>query len=281
LRQQRVIVDTRQYAACLSGFSKPGRRKQKSIKSCSMDSSSFFNRVVLGWKYGIMAGLTPNNQETTMIKAILWDNDGVLVDTEKYFFQATRETLASVGMTLTQELFIEFSLIKGYGLCEYMQAGGLDPEACEELRLTRNRRYSELLSGTPTLIDGVRQTLEILHGRVAMGVVTSSAREHFDIIHRSTGLTGFFDFVITSDECEQTKPHPEPYLKGLERLKVRPEECVAVEDSARGLVAANRAKLHCLMIPHALSAPETYTGQYILLESINDVPEKLTLINSL
>lgn len=214
-----------------------------------------------------------------MIKAILWDNDGVLVDTEKLFFQATRDTLASVGMTLSQELFVEFSLIKGYGLCDYMKAGGLDPAECEALRIERNKLYSSLLMGTPTLIDGVRETMEALSGRYIMGVVTSSQREHFDIIHQSTGLRGYFDFVITSDECDQTKPHPEPYLKGLERTGVDKSECVVVEDSARGLMAANRAGLQCLMIPHDLSDPGTYQGDHVLLRSIRDIPDALARLD--
>lgn len=210
-----------------------------------------------------------------MVKAILWDNDGVLVDTERYFFQATRDILFEAGMELTLERFIEFSLVKGYGLWEYIRAGGLDTSECEALRVKRNRRYTELLTGTPTLIDGVRETLASMHGRYVMGVVTSSQREHFEVIHRYTGLLDYFDFVITSDDCEHTKPHPEPYIKGLGKTGVSPGECVAVEDSARGLTAANSAGLSCLMIPHALTDPGTYRGDFVVLESIRDVEKNL------
>jgi HAD superfamily hydrolase (TIGR01509 family) len=210
-----------------------------------------------------------------MIKAILWDNDGVLVDTEKLFFKATRETLAEVGMDLSQEMFVEFSLVRGYGLAEYLTEGGLDAGGWEALRLQRNRRYADLLTGAHTLMDGTREALDALHGRYIMGIVTSSRREHFEIIHRSTGILSYVDFVITSDECEQTKPDPEPYLKGLERAGVAPDEAVAVEDSARGLAAANRAGLRCLMIPHALSDPRTYRGDYHLLTDIREVGDAI------
>ncbi|MBU1168822.1 MAG: HAD family phosphatase [Proteobacteria bacterium] len=214
-----------------------------------------------------------------MIKAILWDNDGVLVDTEKFFFKATQDILASAGMNLSEELFMEYSLVKGFGFMDYMKAGGLDPGRCEALRMARNKRYSELLTGTSTLIEGVSQTLSALHGRYIMGVVTSSQREHFDIIHQATGILDYFHFVITSDECTQTKPHPEPYLKGLTRAGVNPDECVVVEDSARGLMAANRAGIQCLMIPHALSDPNTYQGRYLLLKSIRDIETALTCLD--
>lgn len=206
-----------------------------------------------------------------MIKAILWDNDGVLVDTETYFFRATKEILSTLGVGLSKERFIDFSLVKGYGLCDYMDAAGLDVSDCEPLRLKRNSLYSSYLKTAETLMDGVKETLQALHGRYAMGIVTSSLKEHFDIIHEKTGILSFFDFVITSDECENTKPHPEPYLKALERVGVKGSECLAVEDSSRGLKAANRAGIRCLMIPHELSQPENYEGDYLLLENIKDV----------
>ena len=206
-----------------------------------------------------------------MIKAILWDNDGVLVDTETFFFRATRETLASVGVHVSKQQFIEFSLIKGYGFSDYMKAGGLDVSDCEPLRLKRNSLYSAYLRTAVPLIDGVREALEALHGNYTMGIVTSSQREHFDIIHSSTGIIDYFDFVVTSDECENTKPHPEPYLKALSLAGVTGTECLAIEDSARGLQAANRSGIRCLMIPNELSSPENYHGDYLLLKTVRDV----------
>ncbi|MFA6011249.1 MAG: HAD family phosphatase [Desulfobacteraceae bacterium] len=215
-----------------------------------------------------------------MIKAILWDNDGVLVDTETFFFRATKDVLASLGVHLSKEQFIDYSLVKGYGFCDYMAAGGLDVSGCEPLRLQRNSLYSSYLRTTHTLIDGVEETLSALHGRYAMGIVTSSQREHFDIIHEKTGILKYFDFVITSDECENTKPHPEPYLKGLAHAGVSGDECLVVEDSARGLSAANRAGIKCLMIPHELSGPENYKGDYLLLQSIRDVARTIESITT-
>jgi len=215
-----------------------------------------------------------------MVKAILWDNDGVLVDTETYFFRATKDVLGSLGVHLSKEQFIDYSLVKGYGFCDYMAAGGLDVSGCEPLRLQRNSLYSSYLRTAHTLIDGVAETLSALHGRYAMGIVTSSQREHFDIIHEKTGILKYFDFVITSDECENTKPHPEPFLKGLARAGVRGDECLVVEDSARGLAAANRAGIKCLMIPHELSGPENYKGDYLLLQSIRDVARTIESIKT-
>jgi HAD superfamily hydrolase (TIGR01509 family) len=160
-----------------------------------------------------------------------------------------------------------------------MKAGGLDDSECEQLRIERNGLYSELLSRESSLIDGVAQTLSALYGTYRMGVVTSSQREHFDIIHRSTGIIQYFDFVLTSDDCVNTKPHPEPYIKGLSLMGVKSDECVVVEDSPRGLIAANRAGIRCLMIPHELSVPERFQGEFELLDTIRDVVDAVGSMN--
>jgi len=207
-----------------------------------------------------------------MIKCILWDNDGVLVDTEKLFFRATRETLATVGIDLTSELFAEFSLIRGEGLEEYLNMGGIDPSHQDYLRKMRNMMYSKLLSAESTLFSGVTETLQYLHGQYKMGIVTSSRRDHFDIIHHSTGILKYFNFILTREDYKNSKPDPEPYLLALENAEVEKHECIVVEDSARGLLSANRAGLFCLMIPNELSLPETYTGNFRQLRNIRDVP---------
>lgn len=214
-----------------------------------------------------------------MIKAILWDNDGVLVDTETFFFRANRDVLKELGVTLSEEMFTEFSLIKGYGFCEYLKHSGLEDVDCELLRDRRNSIYSSYLKSEYTMFRGVKETLDKLRGRYVMGIVTSSLKVHFDIIHEKTKILDLFDFVITSDECENTKPHPEPYLKGLARAGVSASECVAVEDSARGLAAANSAGIRsCLMIPHSLSDPRSYKGDFKLLGSVREVPDVIKSI---
>ena len=206
-----------------------------------------------------------------MIKAILWDNDGVLVDTEKLFFAATRHVLSTVGFDLTEELFIEFSLIKGNGLRDYMEQNGYETSNFEDLRKIRNEKYSVLLEKESRLIPGVKETLASLYGDYTMGIVTSSKKVHFDIIHQHTDIRHFFDFVLTREDYKNSKPDPEPYLKGLQKLGISPEECIVIEDSARGLKAANQADLFCLMIPNELSRPETYNGDYKLLKNTAEI----------
>ncbi len=206
------------------------------------------------------------------ITTILWDNDGVLVDTEGLYYEATREVMAGFGIALSPQQYRQYCLHDNRGAWHLAQSRGHSRAEIDAAREHRNARYTELLRADPRLIDGVRETLESLHGRVRMGVVTSSMRCHFDVIHASTGLARYFDFVITAEDVRETKPHPELYEKGLIAAGSTPVETIVVEDSPRGLRAAVAAGIPCYVIP----TPWTNDGEYSraagVLQSIREIP---------
>lgn len=178
-------------------------------------------------------------------RAILWDNDGVLVDTEPVFFEACRRVLKQCGVEATWEMFEEISLKQGESL---LPLSGLEGTALEALFAERDVVYGELLETEQILVDGVGDVLRSLAGTCAMGIVTASQRVHFDVIHRRSGLLGHFDFVLTREDYAKSKPHPDGYLLGIERSGVPADECIAVEDSPRGVEAARRAGIDCVLL---------------------------------
>ncbi len=204
-----------------------------------------------------------------MIRAILWDNDGVLVDTEGLYFQAGREILATQGVALTREDFVEQSLKKGQSVFDFLP--DQDAELIDLLRLKRNARYRALLDEGVRVLDGVVETLSALSGRALMGVVTGSRKDHFDIIHAQTNLLQFFEFVLTREDYKESKPHPDAYLTAMQSRGLKPEDCVVVEDSERGCVAASKAGLRVLAIPNALSKHGDFSPAYKVLDSVREV----------
>ena len=202
------------------------------------------------------------------LQAILWDNDGVLVDTEHLYFEATKQTLATVGHNLTRNEYVEVSLTAGKSLFELADVDG---ETFERLRDERNQLYSDLLSQGDLSIPGARETLESLKDRVRMVIVTSSRRDHFQIIHRSTGFLSYFESIVDNEDYERSKPNPDPYLMGLERLGLSAESCIAVEDSARGMQAAVNAGLRCVVVPTDLTSGGDFDDAYRVVERVGDV----------
>ncbi len=204
--------------------------------------------------------------------ALLWDNDGVLVDTERLYFEASREVLAGAGVELTSEQFVEISLRCGASCLELATDAGASPDRIAAMRAERDRRYTQLIGTGVPVIDGVREVLATFHGQLPMAIVTSSKREHFDAIHAAAGLLEFFDFALTAEDYERTKPHPEPYLAAAARLDVEPSHCVAIEDTERGVKAAVAAGMPCLAIPNELISEGDFSAAWQVLGTIHELP---------
>lgn len=106
--------------------------------------------------------------------------------------------------------------------------------------------------------------------------MNSSRRAHFEIAHTKSGLTPYLDSILTRENYEHTKPHPEPYLTAMARHGLRPEECIVVEDSPRGLAAARAAGLSCLIVLSEWTKDGDFRGACRVLENIREVPRELT-----
>lgn len=207
--------------------------------------------------------------------AILFDNDGILVDTEPLFLQATQEILATVDVILTADEYHEISMRQGRAVFNLAEARGVSDDEIRVLRTSRNRRYSELIDQGVRIFDGVAETLERLHGILPMAIVTSSDREHFDRIHKQTELMRFFDFVLTAGEYAHHKPHPEPYLAAASRIGAAPDRCLVIEDTERGVRSATTAGMSCIVIPNELSKAGNFKNAHTILHSMRELTSLL------
>jgi len=207
---------------------------------------------------------------------ILWDNDGVLVNTEGLYFQACQSVLRTVGVDLTVDQFKEISLRCGESTLRLASEAGLREDEVARLRKARNRLYADLLRAQSCVVEGAQETLDALYGRVRMGVVTGSRRDHFDIIHAQSGLLKYMDFIITHEEYRNSKPHPEPYLTAVTRYGLQPDQCIVVEDSERGLTAAGAAGLACLIVLSEWTKDGDFSAARKVLESIREVPGEIS-----
>ncbi len=140
-----------------------------------------------------------------MLDAILFDNDGVLVDTEALYFQANREALAAVGVVLDEASYVELFLREGLGAWHLAEARGVSPAGIEELRAARDRRYFELLDRAPIVIPGVAELLPKLAGRFRLAIVTSSEPGPFARTHARTGLLPHFELVLTRADYQRVQ----------------------------------------------------------------------------
>jgi HAD superfamily hydrolase (TIGR01509 family) len=202
---------------------------------------------------------------------VFFDNDGILVDTEHLYMEASRTVLADRGIELPEADYIELFMRQNRGLLHYAEARGWSRDDLLAMRLRRNALYAAMLAREPLVLDGVEETLQALHGRVRMAIVTSSRRDHFDIIHGRTGLLRYFDFVLAEGDYAVSKPDAAPYLAAVARAGVEPSSCLVVEDSERGLAAAVAAGLRCVVVPSRLTRGSRFDGALHVLDDVRDV----------
>jgi len=210
-----------------------------------------------------------------MFQAIFFDNDGVLVDTERYYFQATREALAAHGVALDQAAYVQLFLREGRGAWRLLRARGASELAIEAARAARDRRYEELLDRGDLLVPGADQTLALLASHFRLGIVTSSQPGPFARVHRRTDILRHFEFALTRDHYDRAKPDPEPYLRAIQRVGLSPARCLVVEDSERGLLAAKAAGLTCWVVPSELTRGGRFDAADAQLDDLASLASRL------
>lgn len=207
-----------------------------------------------------------------MITYILFDNDGVLVDTEKYYFESSRIVLKEVGLVLTPEIFNEISLTKGVGVWEAFRTS-LTDDNIVQLRKKRDTLYRSMLSQKPLLIDGIEAVLAELEERYRMAIITTAMREDFETIHQRTGLLKHFEFYLTNGDYPLSKPAPDPYLAGIEKMGLPATQGVVVEDTLRGVRSAKKAGLQVIAIPNSFNKNDDFREADFVLDSIKSLPK--------
>ena len=206
-----------------------------------------------------------------MKRYILWDNDGVLVDTEFWYFTATQRALATLGVPLSRESYLQ-RMVHGHSSWELAVAAGVDANRIALQRQQRDAWYAQYLQREDIDVPGAGHVLEQLAKTHRMAIVTTSTRAHFEMIHQHRQLLRFMDFVLAREDYVLSKPDPEPYLLALRTFGASADECLVVEDSQRGLQSAIAAGIDCAVVYNEFTAGHDFTGARYTLGSIGELP---------
>lgn len=206
-----------------------------------------------------------------MIRALLWDNDGVIIDSEELFFEETRKAFSLLNLNLTRELWATQYLGQGKGTRFIAGSIGEADIDIDLLISERNKNYRMALRQSVPIRPQVQETLSTLHGRLIMALVTGSHRDELLLMHTDSGLLNFFDTIITADDYLHSKPDPEPYLTATAALNLAPDNCIAIEDSQRGFMAAGAAKIPCIVVPNKLTEEQDFSGALSVEDDVSGV----------
>jgi len=195
------------------------------------------------------------------IKAIIFDLDGVIVDTAVFHYQAWKKLANSMGFDLTET---QNERLKGISrlesldiLLEIGKTDAISDEEKQQLATSKNEWYREnILKMTPKdILPGVKNFLQELkkaHYKIAIG---SSSKNAGTILER-IGMKDFFDAVVDGTKITRSKPDPEVFLKGARELNIPPEQCLVFEDAESGIEAAKNAGMKTIGVGKPENLPK-------------------------
>jgi len=187
------------------------------------------------------------------IQAIIFDFDGVLVDSEPIRFKAGAQALAEVSVSLTWELFLErwFGRTDQAGLRNIL--GDRFESDGGRVIERRNALYAASLDAVPTYPDTV-QLLQRIPNGIRLAVATGSRRSEVEGILARAGLSRRFHAIVTAEDYVSAKPAPDPFLAAARRLNVEALECLVIEDTPAGIAAARAAAMFVLAVDRGRGA---------------------------
>jgi HAD superfamily hydrolase (TIGR01509 family) len=211
-----------------------------------------------------------------MLKGILFDMDGVLVDSEEFICQAATKMFSELCIFVEPEDFTPFI---GTGEGRYL--GGVAEKYGYNLdvNLAKVRTYTiygEMVKGKLQTLNGVKAFVASCRNKgIKMAVASSADRMKVDINLNEMGFdTNPFDAVISGSEITNKKPDPEIFIKAASKLGLNPEECLVIEDAINGIQAAKAAGCKCLALTTSFEAGQLTQADWIC-KDLGDVPEEV------
>lgn len=221
-----------------------------------------------------------------MIKAVIFDFDGVIADSEPLHLRAFQKTVGTLGLGLSAADY--YSRYLAYDdktfFRKFLEDNEQQVTGQEIERLVREKGvcFEETIREDIRIFPGVVEFLETIQGKFHIAIGSGALREEINLILKLKDISEFFDFVIGADDTEKTKPSPEVYLRCLEKLRrdydgtITADQCVVFEDSPHGVLAAKRAGMKCVGITNSCAGEELTLADRIMggfLEVIKDFPE--------
>lgn len=211
-----------------------------------------------------------------MTAGVLFDMDGVLVDSEGLWYRAYSEVLAEFGVSVTRETYARIWVSQGVG-AEWAVANFPSVTiTAEEMKRRRAPIVRKLVVEEAPLMPGVAAALERLAAAYPLALATNSSAEIVGPLFERHGLARFFDGHLVTKECyPRPKPAPDAFLAAAASLGLAPSACVVIEDAQKGIDAAHAAGARCIAVPNWWTADNDFSTADCVLASLDELTPQL------
>jgi HAD superfamily hydrolase (TIGR01509 family) len=214
--------------------------------------------------------------------AVIFDLDGVLADSEPWWNQIDAKLLAEHGVSYHGEYHRNVLGVSYPLAVEFYKNAFQIPAPVEELMRRRGEIATDFFANHVGLFASAKATLEQLREmKLCLAVATSSVSASACPFLDRTGIRSLFGVVVTGDEVQRGKPHPDIYLHAAQKLGIAPEECLVIEDAVSGVAAAKAASMRVAAIPdRRFVDPREYEGEAnYVLGSLSEIPALIRRVN--
>ncbi|MCJ8327746.1 MAG: HAD family phosphatase [Campylobacterales bacterium] len=209
-----------------------------------------------------------------MKKFILFDNDGVLVETEVWYYEANKIILKTLGLDLELPYYLKI-MADGGNAWQLAYENGISEETIIPYRHKRDIIYQDFIRNKNIEIPKVKEILTNLQKKYKMAIITTSRRSDFDLIHKKRGIVDFMEFSLCVEEYKRAKPYPDPYLAGIKKLNARKDETIIIEDSQRGLTSAYNAEIECAIVKNEFTKTHDFSNASYFIDQLEDLESLL------
>lgn len=194
----------------------------------------------------------------SLYKTVIFDMDGVLIDSEPLWKIAMEEVFLSIGCSLTREDFQKTVGLRLDEVIEYWyEHTGWSNATPKEVESKIVQRMVELLKENGTPLTGVVDTLKFLKEKeIKIGLATSSYEILINTVLDALSIREYFDFTHSAENETHGKPHPAVYLTVAKKLNTAPKDCLVIEDSLNGIISGKSARMKVVCIPEKSHSPE-------------------------
>ena len=214
-----------------------------------------------------------------MVKAVIFDLDGVIADSEKLKGEAHARTCRLFGGQVSADIYRSVMGQSGDSVMKAFLEAGSIKAGRNDYRRTFGEQYRLLLEGGVNAMPGAVELLKILaEQNWKIGLVSSSERWMIDLILKDLSVKDCFDVVVSGNDVAEHKPSPGLYMRAIELMAVKPEEVVAIEDSESGIMAANRAGIKVIALRHLLNQNHDFSQAVSVITSLEPTGDILRLL---
>lgn len=208
------------------------------------------------------------------LRGILWDMDGVLIDTTQAHFEAWRTIAAGYGIQLDRERFLGSMGMNNVGAIETLFGRPTNPQEVLEIGDKKEALFRQLLVGRVKLLPGVPEWLQAfqLLG-YTQAVATSAPWENIEALIAETGIRPYFQAIVSAYE-RPGKPDPCVFLEAARQLGLPPQDCLVIEDSLVGVQAARRGGMNCLAVATSFPAEQLAGADWVLARLSSQNPRE-------